>query len=225
MTRTPAAVAAAALLAALGLSACLTGERASIDTSNAPETTLGTIDSVAAAAGPATAEALALVFGQAASGPETASYVIRPTGSTESVDAVVSRDATRTVVRIRDIQYRSDPTGPRTCRTTTNSCTQGFNSQPLSDLNITAQFWGPSVRQELRSPTLAARIGPIRTTQATIAGQSATCVDVPGPQVTDRYCALASGLLAQKSTARVTIEVSSYSTTFDESMWAEFADR
>lgn len=206
----------------------MTGERASIDTSVSPDTTLFTGESapsVTGPSGPATAATLALLFGQATNAPETATYEIRPTGSSESVQATVSRDATRTVVTIRDLQYRSDSSGPRTCRTSTQVCTQGFNSQPLSDLNITAQFWGPSVRQELRSPTLAARIGPIRTTQETIAGQPATCVDVPGPQVTDRYCALASGLLAQKSTARVSIELGSYGETFDESAWAEFADR
>jgi hypothetical protein len=203
----------------------MTGERASIDSSatlgpatDAVDTTVSTPGTV----GPATAEALADLLGRAASGPETATYEIRPTGGTATTEAIVSRDTTRIVVSIRDVQYRSDATGPRTCRRSTGTCTQGFNSQPLSDLNVTAQFWGPSVRQELRSPTLAARIGPIRTTETAIAEEPARCVDVPGPQLTDRYCALTTGLLAQKTTARVEIVLTSYDPTFDEALWAEY---
>lgn len=226
-TRINRAAAALLLLGSLGLAACMTGERASIDTSPGANLNADTTpaDSDTGVSVPATAEALALLFGQAADGPETVVYSIQPTGSEATVEATVSRDQTRSVVSIREIQYRSDGSGPRTCRASVSTCTQGFNSQPLSDLNVTARFWGPSVRQELRSPSLAARIGPIRTTQETVAGQAATCIEVPGPQLTDRYCAFASGMLARKSTARVTIEVTSYSATFDEALWAEFAQR
>ncbi|MSW20785.1 MAG: hypothetical protein F2873_07780 [Actinobacteria bacterium] len=225
---------ARSLLAALGiltvsismLSACFTGERATVDTSETMpspvSTTLEAPDTTIPPGAPKTAAALASLFGAPAKGPETATFEIRPTDQAETVTAVVTRDATRTVVSVRDVQFRSGAAGPSTCRQQTDVCTPGFNSQPLSDLGITAQFWGPSVRQELRSPTLAARIGPVTTTDTTIAGQVAVCIDVPGPDLTVRYCALPTGMLASKSTARVAIELVAYSDTFDEQLWAKF---
>ena len=210
----------------LGLTGCFTGERASIDsTASMPANTEAPVDTepeATGSTGPKTAASLASLFGKPATGPETATFEVRPTTQSEPITAVVSRDATRTLVSIRDVQYRSDENGPSTCRRTSNTCTRGFNAQPLSDLNISAQFWGPSVRQELRSPTLASRIGPVTTSNETLAGEAAVCIDVPGPQVTDRYCALSSGMLAQKTTARVVIALVSYSQTFDETLWTEF---
>lgn len=219
----------AAVAASLLLASCFTGERPSFD----PTDTLGPPNGASGASGPGTiadglpgtpAE-LAQLFGARARGPETATYEIRPSSSSAvPVTATVSRDVDRIVVSVRDIQYRTDASGPRTCRASTKSCTRGLNSQPLSDLLITAQFWGPAIRQQLESPTLAARIGPIRTTQAQIAGQLSICIDVPGPQVTDRYCAVPTGLLAALSTAAVSITMTNYGPEFDEQLWAEYAD-
>ena len=224
--RSPLLAAGLGVAFLLGLTACFTGERASIDTSPSTTTVVAapvdTEPSASGPSGPKTAASLASLFGKKATGPETATFEIRPTTQTEPITAVVSRDESRTLVSIRDVQYRSDESGPSTCRRAANTCTRGFNAQPLSDLNITAQFWGPSVRQELRSPTLASRIGPVATSNETLSGQSAVCIDIPGPQVTDRYCALSSGMLAQKTTARVVITLVSYSQTFDETLWAEF---
>lgn len=215
------------LLPAVGLlSSCFTGERASIDPDatlpNSGESSDTTVDNGL----PTSAQQLADLLGTPATAPETATYEITPTSQSTPVVAVVSRTEGRVVVSIRDVQYRTDEGGPATCRRTgaVGTCTPGFNAQPLSDLGISALFWGPSARQELRSPTLAARIGPIATSQAEIAGQASTCIDIPGPQVTERYCALPSGLLAAKSTARVVITLTSYTQTFDESLWAEFTD-
>lgn len=214
--------------AAIMLSACFTGERPSF----APDDTLAPANNTGES-GPASVaddlpsdpKALAALFGSAARAPETATYEIRPTGSSEpAVVAVVSRDAERLMVSVRDIQYRVESGNPLTCREATQSCTRGLNSQPLSDLNIGAQFWGPAIRQQLQSPTLASRIGPVRTTEAQIAGQLSICIDVPGPQVTDRYCALPTGLLATLNTAAVSITLTSYEPSFDETRWAAFPD-
>lgn len=224
--RSPLLAAGLGLTLVIGLAGCFTGERASIDPNQSkPDVTEAPIDTaptVSGPSGPQTAASLATLFGKPATGPETATFELRPTTQSEPITAVVTRDATRTVVSIRDVQYRSDENGPSTCRRTTKVCTRGFNAQPVSDLNITAQFWGPSVRQELRSPTLASRIGPVKTSNETLAGQAALCIDVPGPQVTDRYCALSTGMLAQKTTARVVITLVTYAATFDETLWSEF---
>jgi len=217
-----AVVLALAPLLAL-LTSCFTGERASIDSTATLPNDGEPSDTGVDSGLPTSAKQLADLLGSPATGPETATYEITPTSQSTPVVAVVSRDGGRTVVSIRDVQYRTDEGGPSTCRRNTGTCSRGFNSQPLSDLGISALFWGPSVRQELRSPTLAARIGPIATSQADIAGQSATCIDIPGPQVTERFCALGTGMLAAKSTARVVITLTSYAATFDESLWAEFA--
>lgn len=218
------AVASASLL----LTACFTGERASF----APDDSVA-LASDSGASGPASVadnlpsdpKALAALFGTAARAPETATYEIRASGSSEPpVQAVVSRDVERVLVSVRDVQYRVTSGNPVTCREATQSCTRGLNSQPLSDLSIGAQFWGPAIRQQLQSPTLASRIGPVRTAEAQIAGQLSICIDVPGPQVTDRYCALPTGLLATLTTAAVSITLTSYEPSFDETLWAAFPD-
>lgn len=203
------------------LSSCFTGERASIDSTATLPNDGEPSDTAVDSGLPTSAKQLADLLGSPATSPETATYEITPTSQSTPVVAVVSRDQGRTVVSIRGVQYRTDDSGPSTCRSEATTCSRGFNSQPLSDLGISAQFWGPSARQELRSPTLAARIGPIATSQAQIAGQTATCIDIPGPQVTERYCALPTGMLAAKSTARVVITLTSYTATFDESLWSE----
>ena len=206
------------------LAGCFTGERASIDVgATLPPTSV--TGATGAASLPTSAEQLAELLGTPAKGPETATYEITPTSQSTPVLAVVSRTNGRVVVSIRDVQYRTDESGPVTCRTTTQACTPGFNAQPLSDLGITALFWGPGARQELRSPGLAARIGPIAATTAEILGQRVACIDIPGPQVTERYCALPTGMLAAKSSARVVITLSAYTATFDDALWLEFADR
>jgi hypothetical protein len=225
--RKPVLAAAVALIFAGALSACFTGQRSSYapdDTAGAADATgvTGPESTATAPSGATGPTAFASLFGAPARTPETATYSIRPTTGTGTVTAIVSREAGRTVVSVRNVQYRTSASGPTTCRLETNSCTKGFNAQPISDLNISAQFWGPGVRQELRSPTLAARIGPVTTHSATFAGQSSTCIDVPGPQVTEQYCALPTGMVAHKNTARVEITLVAYSATFDDSLWSSF---
>ncbi len=168
------------------------------------------------------ASPLAALLGRPATSAETATYLVRPTYSTTPVSAVVSRDATRVVVSIRNIEYRTSGGTSETCNRTTKTCAAGLDAQPVSDLLITSQFWGPAPSAALRSPTLVNRIGPMATSVTTVSGQHASCVSIPGPDLTEQYCALDSGLLASEHTGRVEIVLSSYHAGFDQTLWSEF---
>jgi hypothetical protein len=216
---------------AAALTACQTGERPSFDASSdrspadrdtAPAVeaaTAHTPDNAGSAASerPGMPAALFITSGAA----ETATYEVRQSSQGVTAVVTVSREPGRTVVEVRGTQFREEDGERQTCNVDTNVCEPEFAEQRLSDLQISTGFWGPAVRRELESPTLDARIGPLEYEPDTYAGQTATCVVVPGPSRTDRYCALPSGLLAAKATAAVSIELVDYHTGFDEALWAK----
>ncbi len=199
------------------LTACQTGERPSFDT--VPS------DSGAAPAdqddsGPS--PELAALIGLLSSPPppgETATYEIVQATQGVTATATLVRDGERTALDVRDTQFRESDGRQETCERGSGVCSAGYAEQLLSDLQITTGFWGPALRQTLTSPTLGARIGPITTFSRTIAGQQATCIEIPGPSRVDRYCALSTGIAAAIETAAVTVALTDYRATFDESTW------
>lgn len=227
MERSRVVLPATALIVALLTAGCFTGKRAIIVPETAPSTTVApdSSDAVPSGTGPAALlEAVALRLGRPATGPETANYKVRPTFQGTPVDIVVSRDSARTLVSVRDIEFRITATGSHTCRRATRRCTPGLDAQPLSDLLISATFWGPAARQALRSPGMVARASAAKASSIVIPGTTlrADCVTVPGNTLDERFCVTPSGLLALQNTARVDITLTTYSTSFAQVLWDEF---
>jgi len=218
-------------LAAVALTACQTGERPSFDTTPdngaTADTQAGASRPVEVATGGTPDNATTArsgytdLFDTSSGVTETAVYTVVQTAQQVTAIATLSRDGDRTVVEVRGVQYRGEGDEQTTCVVATGACEAGYDEQPLSDLQITSGFWGPAVVAKLASPTYRARIGPVTTSTITVAGQDAVCVDIPGPDRTDRYCALKSGALAAMDTAYVRVELTSYEPSFDESVWAE----
>jgi len=226
-----ALVVAAAVVA---LTACQTGERPSFDTSNTSgaqgaTTTSTTMDDVASSTVEgvpettvADANPYSALFATSADVSETAVYEVRQTAQQVTATVTVSRMPGRTLVDVRGFQFRDNGGAHETCNVDTQTCEPDYAEQRLSDLQISSGFWGPAIRRELNSPTLASRIGPVTTSDETIAGEPVTCVNVPGPSRSDRYCALATGMLAEKDTAAVTIDLVEYRHAFAEDLWNQF---
>jgi hypothetical protein len=195
----------------------LTGQRPSFD----PGVTAAPGTTAPARATGVSDEILAL-FDSSTVEPFTAVYRVRQTAQQVTATAILTRDATRTALDIRDVQFRESGGQRQTCNRSSNFCQPGYAEQRLSDLQITSGFWGPSVKDALRSPALNARIGPITTVKDTLAGQGVTCVNIPGPGRVDRYCALDNGVLASMDNAAVSVTLMEYRSTFDQQVWDEF---
>jgi hypothetical protein len=168
-----------------------------------------------------TVPAYADLFDTSSAVAETIVYRIEQTFQQIPATAVLSRDASRFVLDVRNTQYRDSDGERLTCNRDSKECQAGHDEQRISDLSITTGFWGPTVHQRLSGGGPTGRIGPVTTSREPVGDQTATCVSVPGPDRTDRYCALDSGVLASMDTAAVTIELVERRPGFDESLWGE----
>lgn len=199
------------------LTACQTGERPSFDTVPS-DSGAAPADQDDSGPSPELTAFIELLSSPPPPG-ETATYSIVQATQGVTAAATLVRDSDRTALDVRDAQFRESDGQQETCERASGVCASGYAEQRLSDLQITSGFWGPALRTTLASPTLAARIGPITTFSRTIAGQQATCIEIPGPSRVDRYCVLPSGIVATVETAAVNVELTEYRASFDESIW------
>lgn len=188
---------AVAAVAVAALTGCQLGERPVL--APAPQPT-----------GDAAADAVLLRFDGATSEAFTADYVITtPLGATAEA-RVDQAGRSRRTVDIGAVHYVVDGPTSQTCTPTPDDCRVGLDSQPLSDLAVTPDFYALSPAARLRRD-VAVRVGPTEASTETIAGQPATCVLIPVSATTARYCALDAGPLASLRTTDVTIELTAYS--------------
>jgi hypothetical protein len=198
-----------ALLAAVpALAGCALGERPTL------------VDSPAATPGAATS--VVELLQAASSATFTATYDITPSLTGATSTATVLRSGVRERITIGDVDFFSDGTTSRTCVTGTAECVDGIDDARVSNLSITHAFWGQSAAQRAANESSRA-VGPVSERNDTIAGRPATCLDVPLPgpdgQVgTMTICAVDAGPLARFFGADVSIELTSFSTTVDESL-------
>ena len=197
-------LAAIASLAAL-TSACALGERPTL-----------------AEQAPISDEAASVVMQQLQSVADdsfVATYVITPSSADEPTAATVTRTGDGVVTaQIGSVVYTSNPDGrTTTCVADGTNCDDFANDARISDLAVTHLFWGPSFERRLQTDS-GRRIGTSGLSEATIAGQAATCVEVKVPSSleavgTVTYCAIEPGLLARYYGADVLIEMSSFQST------------
>jgi hypothetical protein len=224
----PARRALAVVAAVAVLTACQTGERPSFEddpnAADSDETDAKTSPAepgVPRGSGFADPAVRSALFETDAAIAETAVYEILQPYQQVRAGATMTRQGERVAVVVRDTAYRTEGDRTVTCSIAAATCEDGANGQPLSDLQITRGFWGPATQVAMTSPRLDARIGPITNTTETIAGQQATCLEIPGPTYTDRYCALASGTVATIDTAAVQVTLVEYRTEFSDWLWRQ----
>ena len=197
---------AAVLVGAWVLSACATGQRPSFDADQpllAPTGDPG-IDAVLDRLDAVGLEQF------------TAGYtILTRLGGQQSTATVVQAENSRRSVTVNDVRYLNGTGNPATCNLTTDECEAAINDARTSDVQVTHDFYGPSIARRLRVDA-GRRLDNARAYQSTIAGQTATCADVPVSGGTKTYCALDSGVLARYDGADLAIELVSVTDVADE---------
>ena len=90
----------------------------------------------------------------------------------------------------------------------------------MSNVQLTPDFYAASAAARLRHDT-ELRAGPTAASTETIAGQPATCVVVTTTGGESTYCTLDSGPLARLDAADLSIELTEYSGTPDETQFEQ----
>ena len=202
--RTRIAVGAAALT--LLLTACATGPRPTlVDQPTATDTV---------------AQAVLDRLERASSATFTADYEITPSLTGQPTHATVIQEGSQQRVTIGDVDYFTDGTTSRTCAVGGTDCVDSIDDARISNLNVTSKFWGPSVASKLELDT-ARSVDATTGRIDTIANRPATCADVHVPSIDGvgsvTYCAVDDGVLARYYGADVTIELTSFVPSVDES--------
>jgi hypothetical protein len=143
-------------------------------------------------------------------GDFTATYDITPTMTgAPTANATITVSENSISIAIGDVLYVIEGGVGQTCNADRTACVEGINDARISDLLITHAFWADSASARLRNDA-GRTIGTPQPTSETIAGQPATCVDVPVAGGTVVYCALDAGPLARYRGADTTIELTSF---------------
>ncbi len=150
----------------------------------------------------------------------TAGYtILTRLGGLESTATVVQADNSRRSVTLNDVRYLDGTGNAATCNLTTDECEATINDARTSDIQVTHDFYGSSIARRLRVDA-GRRLDNARAYESTIAGQTATCADVPVSGGTKTYCALDSGVLARYDGADLVIELVTVSDVPDETQFA-----
>jgi hypothetical protein len=215
MRTTPPAQRAGRLLApvvvaALVLSGCFTGKRAKFATP--PTTTNPPVADTAV-------QALLTLMDAPNSGQYTANYdILVKFGSTSTTASVAQLDADTQSITIGHVRFLTDGSG-QTCELSNASCVTGFDEAQISDTQLRHDFATLAAEQRLRQDVnTMVRAADPSTKQ--IAGQDATCATLHFAKGDETYCVLANGLLAQQDTADVRIDLTSYTTGVDETVFS-----
>jgi hypothetical protein len=108
----------------------------------------------------------------------------------------------------------------RTCAVGGTDCVDSIDNARISNLSVTSTFWGPSVVSKLELDS-ARSVDASTGRTDTIANLPATCADVHVPSIDGvgsvTYCAVDNGVLARYFGADVSIELTSFVPSVDES--------
>ena len=137
---------------------------------------------------------------------------------TMSEVAATQADPTSRSTTVNDVRYITEPSGNRTCSVSTAQCTPSIDAARTSNTGVTPDFVFGDVAKRLRRDAIS-RIGPTVASTAEIAGQQATCVDVPVTGGVKVYCALDDGVLARLVSGDVTAELTAYQPSSDPALF------
>ena len=197
-------------LAVVVLTACGTGQRPSFD---ADEPLFEPTGDVAIDAVLDRLDAVRL-------GQFTADYtILTRLGGLESTASVVQADNSRRSVTVNDIRFLNGTGNAATCNLTTDECEAVINDARVSDVQLSHDFYGPSMARRLRVDA-GRRIGDTTGYEISQGGRPALCVDVPVSGGTKVYCALENGALARYDGADLLIELTAVSDVPDETKFA-----
>jgi len=189
------------------LAGCFTGARPSVTTEPfAPGTTSGD---------PAV-DAVLKQLDAVNPGPYTADYtVLTKFGNTSRPAQVAVTPPANRSVTVGDVRFLNVAGTTQTClKNKPDQCSKTIDPQRISDSQITPDFYARDAAKRLRRSAIA-RIGTPIAHNDQIAGQPATCVDIPVTGGVTTYCALTNGPLARLEDGAVSINLTQFSNDAD----------
>lgn len=140
-----------------------------------------------------------------------------------TTDVTVTQDGAesasiRRSVTIGDVRYITASGTTSTCAVAEAQCTPRIDAARVSNTGVTPNFTFGDVAKRLRRDAMSL-IGEAVASTSELGGATATCVDVPLGNGTSQYCAFADGALARFVGGDVTIDVVSYDSSVDESLF------
>lgn len=198
----PSICSALAVVVTVCLTGCATGQRPYFEDT---PTVVGT------PTGDAAIDAVLVLLDQVDSATFTATYNVTLLFGNVTTPATVTQagGSSRRAVTLGAVRYTTDGQGTRTCRLDTGACTDGADPAAVSNTGVTPEFAFGDIAKRLRRDA-ASRIGPGVASAQTIAGQNATCVEVPVTGGVKAYCALQDGVVASFAGADVLIDLNEY---------------
>ena len=157
-------------------------------------------------------------------GPYTADYTVLTKFGNTTRPATVVVEAGRRSITVGSVRFITG-TGTATASTQTclldktDPCSSTIDPARISDTQITPDFYATDAAKRLRRSAVAL-VGPTVAHVEQIAGQTATCVDVPVTGGTSVFCALPNGPLARLDDGAVAINLTQYASAADESLFA-----
>lgn len=151
----------------------------------------------------------------ATTGPLTGKYSLLTRFGNITTPATVSvvNPAQRSIT-IGAVRFLFSSAGPQTCNLSTAACSAQTDDAQISNLSLTHDFYGaaPSARIRTDAKTM---IGNAIASSEQIAGQTATCVQIPFTSGSKKYCTLDNGILAFQDSPDLQIKLLSVVDTAD----------
>ena len=192
------------------LTGCFTGQRPSITTEPFP---------AGSSSGDPSIDQVLAQLDQVNDGPYTADYTVLTKFGNVSRPASVSVDPSRRSVTVGNVRFLTNADVSQTCiLDKVDPCSSTLDPARISDTQLTPDFYAADAAKRLRR-TAAGMVGTPVSHVETIAGQSATCVDVPVPGGTSIFCVLAGGPLARIDDGAVEVVLTQYVPAVDESLF------
>jgi hypothetical protein len=202
---------AAAIALLILLSGCFTGPRPSVATEPFPR---------GSSSGDPSIDQVLIQLDANNDGPYTATYTVLTKFGNSTRPASVSVSAARRSVTVGDVRFITVSGSSQTCILgSSDPCSSTIDAARISDTQITPDFYAADAAKRLRRNAVD-RIGTPISHIDQIAGQSATCVDVPLTGGTAVFCVLPNGPLARLDDGAVSINLTQYATAVDETLFA-----
>jgi hypothetical protein len=202
---------AAAIALLILLSGCFTGQRPTLTTEPFP---------AGSSSGDPSIDQVLTQLDASNDGPYTATYTVLTKFGNSTKPASVAVSAARRSVTVGDVRFITVSGSSQTCILgSSDPCSSTIDPARISDTQITPDFYGTDAAKRLRRNAVD-RIGTPVSHVDQIAGQPATCVDVPLTGGTAVFCVLANGPLARLDDGAVSINLTQFAPTVDESLFA-----
>jgi hypothetical protein len=200
----------AALALVVLLAGCMTGKRPSFSDDPFP---------AGASTGDASLDQLLNQLDAVNDGPYTANYDILTKFGNTTHQAFVAVAPGRRSVTVGAVRFLTVAGVAQTCVLKgSGTCSSTIDAARISDTQTTPDFYAADTAKRIRR-VAPARIGPVVAHAETVAGQAASCADIPVSGGTSKFCTLTNGPVAKIDDGAVAVTMTYYSTTIDESLF------